>query len=109
MEVPLAWCVYVLISEKDHLLYIGFTTNITRRLQQHNAGEAKSTAPRRPLKLIFTEHYLFESDARSRELYFKTSMGKKALRLMLTTTLSALGYKGEKFRIQFGDECTDTL
>ena len=108
MEVPLAYCVYVLISEKDRLLYIGFTTNISRRLQQHNAGEARSTAPRRPLKLIFTEHYLYESDARYRERYFKTSMGRKALRLMLTSTLAGLGYKGEKFRIEYVEDETET-
>lgn len=104
MEVPLPFCVYVLISGKDQLLYIGYTSNILRRLQQHNNGETKSTSPRRPLKLIFTEHYLFQSDARYRELYFKTSMGKKALRLMLNSTLASLGYKGEKFRLEFDVE-----
>lgn len=37
--------------------------------------------------------YLFEEDARKREKYFKTSMGKKALKLMLGTTLGKMGYK----------------
>lgn len=104
MQVSLPYCVYVLFSEKDKLLYIGFTTNIERRLQQHNAGETKSTCYRRPLILLFTEHYLYETDARKREMYFKTSMGRKALRLMLTTTLKSLGYKGEKFNVLFDDE-----
>ncbi len=102
--MPLPFCVYVLFSEKDKLCYIGFTKNLERRLTQHNNGETKSTSKRRPLKLIFTEHYLFEPDARYREMYFKTSMGKKALRLMLTGTMQGLGYQGEKFKLLFDEE-----
>ena len=90
--MPLPYCVYVLFSQKDHLLYIGFTTNLEQRLRYHNDGKAKSTSPRRPLMLIFCEHYLFEMDARKREMYFKTTPGKKALKLMLQRTLTELGY-----------------
>ena len=89
----LPYCVYVLISEKDFLLYIGFTTNIENRLKNHHSGGTTSTKHRRPLKLIFTEFYLFEQDARNRESYFKTSAGKRALNLMLRTTLEKLEYK----------------
>jgi len=89
----LPYCVYVLFSEKDNLLYIGYTTNIEKRVENHNAGQTKSTAPRRPMKLIFCEHYLFEEDARKRELYFKTTMGKRGLKLMLNSTLKKLDYK----------------
>lgn len=104
--MPLPYCVYILLSEKDHLLYIGFTTNIEKRVERHNAGGNKSTAPRRPLKLIFCEYYLFEEDARKRELYFKTAMGKKAIKLMLGGTLNKMGYKipiGNTFEIQQDD------
>ena len=92
--MPLPFCVYVLLSEKDNLLYIGFTSNLTNRIEKHNSGGVLSTAPRRPLKLIFCEYYMFEEDARKREVYFKTTMGKKALKLMLAETLKKLGYKG---------------
>ena len=93
MNIPLPYCVYILFSEKDKLLYIGFTTNVEKRLESHNSGGSKSTASRRPLKLIFCESYLFEDDARKREIYFKTTMGKKAIKLMLNNTLIKLGYK----------------
>ncbi len=92
--MPLPFCVYVLFSQKDNLLYIGYTSNLDNRIETHNSGGVISTAPRRPLQLIFCEYYLFEEDARKRELYFKTTMGKKALKLMLTDTLRKLGYKG---------------
>ena len=91
--MPLPFCVYILFSQKDHLLYTGFTTNIEERIKNHNQGKTKSTAPRRPLELIFCEFYLFEADARKREMYFKTTAGKKAVKLMLGSTLLKFDYK----------------
>jgi len=49
----LKYCVYILYSLKDNNLYIGYTTNIQRRFAEHQSGNSKSTAPRRPFKLIF--------------------------------------------------------
>ena len=95
MNYRLPYCGYILFSEKDQLLYIGHTSGLERRYQQHQNGESKSTAPRRPLKLIFAEYYPFKEDALKREMYFKTSMGRKAIKLMLAETLSKLGYKQE--------------
>ena len=91
--MPLPFCVYILFSRKDLLLYTGFTTSIDQRLANHNEGKTKSTASRRPLDLIFCEFYRFEADARRREMYFKTTAGKKAVKLMLGETLIKLGYK----------------
>jgi putative endonuclease len=90
--MPLPYCVYILFSQKDHLLYTGFTTDIEQRVKNHNDGKTKSTAPRRPLELIFCEFYLFEEDARKREMYFKTTAGKKAIKLMIGGTLLKFGY-----------------
>ncbi len=94
MKMPLPFCVYILFSQKDFLLYIGFSTNIEARVKKHNSGGNISTANRVPLELIFCEFYLYEEDARKREKYFKTSMGKKAIKLMLKSTLEKMGYKG---------------
>jgi putative endonuclease len=91
--MPLPFCVYILFSQKDFLLYTGFSSNLEARIKKHNSGGNKSTSYRRPLILIFSEFYLFEDDARKREMYFKTSMGKKAIKLMLRTTLEKMGYK----------------
>src|ERR1700741_1010889 len=96
MKTGLPYCDYVLLSEADYLLYIGFTTNLENRIKTHNSGGSKSTSYRRPLKLIFCEYYLFEEDALKRELYFKTTAGKKALNLMLKSTLTSLEYKKGK-------------
>ncbi len=106
MTQPLPFCTYVLFSEKDAMLYIGYSSNLENRIKRHNYGDVKSTANRRPLKLIFCEFYLFENDARKREMYFKTTAGKKALKLMLRSTLHTLGY-AEKVRFIFAEEVAD--
>jgi putative endonuclease len=92
MFQPLPFCTYVLFSEKDLMLYVGYSANLAKRILDHNSGGTKSTSYRRPLKLIFCEFYLFERDARNRENYFKTTAGKRALKLMLRNTLHTLGY-----------------
>jgi putative endonuclease len=74
------------------MLYVGYSSNLAARIISHNSGGTKSTAFRRPLKLIFCEFYLFEKDARNREQYLKTTAGKKAIKLMLRSTLHTLGY-----------------
>jgi len=89
MEHKFYW-VYVLYSLKDHKMYIGFTINLKRRFQQHNEGKTKSTAKRRPFKLLFCEAYISKKDAMRRERYFKTDPGKKTLKLMLKESLLAL-------------------
>ncbi len=88
----LPYCVYVLQSEKDLLLYHGFTTNIERRLIEHNAGKTKSTSSRRPLKLVYCEFFISKEDAMRRESYFKTSQGKRMLKLVLRDTLEKINY-----------------
>ena len=98
--MPLPYCVYILFSQKDFFLYTGFTANIDKRVKNHNSGGTKSTASRIPLELIFCEFYLHKTDALNRENYFKTSMGKKAIKLMLRTTLEKMGYKGSLKKLE---------
>jgi putative endonuclease len=81
------YCVYVLLSLKDHKFYIGFTGDLRRRIKEHNAGKNISTKPRLPLRLFYYEAHLSKSDAERREQYFKTAKGKATLRLMLRDSL----------------------
>lgn len=83
----LPYCVYVLPSKKDGNFYVGFTTDLQRRLTEHFHGQSKATAPRRPFKLIHCEYYLWKSDAERRETYLKTAKGRRALRPMLKDSI----------------------
>lgn len=44
--------VYVLQSKKDKNYYVGFTTDLTKRLNNHNKGRVTSTRKRGPFKLV---------------------------------------------------------
>ncbi len=85
----LPYCVYLLKSQKDGLLYIGFTTDLDRRTNEHNQGQSAASAPRRPFHLLYCEYHSSKTDALRREAYFKTSAGKKPLHLMLREALAA--------------------
>ena len=63
--------VYVLKSSKDDELYIGSTTDLKRRLREHNTGKSFSTSWRGPFELIYYEAYKSLNDARDREKALK--------------------------------------
>ena len=86
-SMPLPHCVYVLLSRKDDNFYVGYTTDLPRRLDEHFQGRNTSTAPRRPFVLVHCEYYLAKADAERRETYLKTAKGRRVLRLMLQESL----------------------
>jgi len=63
--------VYVRQSETDAGFYIGFSSNLTKRLRDHENGAALATSYRGPRKLIYYEAYLEREDALGRERYLK--------------------------------------
>lgn len=61
------WTVY-LVRCRDGSLYAGVTTDLERRLTQHNAGRgAAYTRSRRPVDLIYWEEVLDRAAAQRRE------------------------------------------
>jgi putative endonuclease len=69
--------VYVLQSEKDENLYVGYTDDLKKRLNDHNKGRVPSTKNRTPLKLVYYEACLNQQDATKRENYLKTTWGRR--------------------------------
>ena len=84
---------YILLSQKDSKLYIGYTNNLKLRKKKHDEGFVKATKNRRPLKLIYYECYLSEKDAKQRELYLKGGKGHAELKIQLKDTFKKLKYK----------------
>ena len=78
---------YVLLSLKDHNQYIGYTSDLKKRIKKHFNGESFATKSRLPFKLIFYEAFLSKDDALRREKYFKTNPGKRTLKLMCRRSL----------------------
>ena len=74
---------YLLESEKNKALYTGYTSDLKKRLEEHNHGLNKSTKPYIPWKLIYYEACLDIEDAKRREGYLKTTQGKSPLKRRL--------------------------
>ncbi len=70
---------YVLKSQKDDKLYIGFTGDLKKRLTEHNSGQVDATKQRMPFELIYYEACLDKEKAVKREKYFKTGFGRNFL------------------------------
>ncbi|MBI4387740.1 MAG: GIY-YIG nuclease family protein [Candidatus Omnitrophica bacterium] len=83
--------VYVIRSKKDNRWYTGFSTDLRKRLKQHHEGEVYSTKTRGPFDLIYYEACLNEGDARAREKYLKSGMGKRYLKNRLRRFLFLTG------------------
>jgi len=67
------WYVYLLRCN-DNSLYAGITTDLSRRLHQHNNTKqgAKYTRARRPVSLAFNETAINKSEASKREYQIRT-------------------------------------
>jgi putative endonuclease len=72
--------VYVLRSSKNGRFYVGMTTNLERRLTEHNDGKTKSTKGFIPWELFFVEKYFTQVEARSREKYLEGGLGKEYIK-----------------------------
>ncbi len=72
------WLMYV-VECADGSYYTGITTDMTRRLNEHNRTKrgAKYTRSRRPVKLIYFERYADRSEASKAEAAFKKLTRKK--------------------------------
>jgi putative endonuclease len=68
-----AWWVYMLRCA-DGTLYTGITTDVTRRIAEHNGDGgpgARYTRSRRPVKLVFVEAAASRAEASRREAEIK--------------------------------------
>src|SRR2546428_501578 len=81
---------YVLLSNQDGRFYVGSTGDLRARLQKHNSGAVRSTAYRRPLRLIYYEGCLSTDDARRRERYLKSGRGGRYLKQRLASWLAEI-------------------
>lgn len=66
------WHVYI-VRCQDKTLYTGVTTDVTRRIDEHNgsAKGARYTRARRPVELVWSEAQLDRSGALKREAAIK--------------------------------------
>jgi len=71
--------VYVIKSLVHDTRYIGSTSNVVKRITEHNNGKCRYTSGRKPWGLIYQEEYKTRSEAMKREKFLKSGQGRKWL------------------------------
>ena len=69
--------VYILRSQKDNTFYIGYTSDLKNRIQEHNSGKTKSIAAKIPFSLVYCETYRNKTIAIKRETQLKKNRSEK--------------------------------
>lgn len=79
----MGYTVYILECS-DNTLYTGITTDIERRIKEHNTSQkgAKYTKLRRPVRLVYKENQENRSLASKREYAIKKLTREEKLRLI---------------------------
>jgi putative endonuclease len=82
--LPYMFTVYVLCSLAREYWYVGLTNNLERRVLQHQQGRERTTRSYRPFILIHTEQFASRPEARNREKWLKSGIGKEWLKSSVT-------------------------
>ena len=79
----MSWFLYV-VQCSDGTLYTGVTTDIERRLREHNGSKrgAKYTRSRRPVKLVYVKDCRDKFEALREEYKFKSLPRKEKLKII---------------------------
>ena len=72
--------VYVLKSLTTGGYYKGMTTDLDRRIKEHNNGECVGNKMMRPFELVFVQICSNAKDARYLEKYLKSGTGREIIR-----------------------------
>ena len=79
--------VYIIQSIHRKRLYKGSTTDLPRRIGEHNLGNVSSTKAYVPWKLVYYEAFLNKTDALREELFLKSGKGKDRIKYLLESIL----------------------
>ncbi|MBI3385487.1 GIY-YIG nuclease family protein [Candidatus Gottesmanbacteria bacterium] len=77
------WYLYI-VQCSDESLYTGITTDLARRVREHNRGTgARSLRGKRPVRLVYHETYTNVGEARKREYAIKQWPRENKIKLIL--------------------------
>ncbi len=80
----MATYLYILQSERDTSYYIGVTTNVQKRVWQHNSGGSTYTRGRRPWKLVYLEEFASSTEAHKRERMIKARKSRQYIEMLIS-------------------------
>jgi putative endonuclease len=76
---------YILYSKKLNKYYVGSTTDIDRRIDEHNRGKEKFTKTGLPWIIVYKEIFEELTDARKRETYIKKQKSRKFIEALINS------------------------
>ena len=79
-----AFC-YILYSVKLNKYYVGSTTDMERRLNDHNRGKEKFTQTGMPWRLVYSELFDELANARRREQEIKKKKSRKYIEILISS------------------------
>ena len=79
--------VYILISKKNSKLYKGVTSDIKKRIYEHNQGKVKTTKSGIPWVLVYYEGFYNKTDALREEIFLKSGKGRERIQYLLKHTM----------------------
>lgn len=71
--------VYIIKSLKIDWFYVGLTSNLKRRLSEHNRGKTHSTKAYYPFKLVYSKKFASRMSARDYEKFLKVRANKEKI------------------------------
>ncbi len=83
MQLVDMWFVYIIKSKQNLKHYIGCTSNLNRRIEEHNRGYNKSTKFHIPWELLYVEKFETQEDAFNRERKIKSYKGGNAFKKLI--------------------------
>ena len=75
--------VYSIQSLSRNYIYVGLTDNVDRRFNEHQSGKNRTTKPYRPFKIVLIENFVTRPEARIREKYLNSGVGKEFLKALI--------------------------
>jgi putative endonuclease len=78
---------YIIFSEKTNKYYVGSCANMDIRIQQHNSGQNISTKSGIPWKVVYTETYNSNAEARKRESEIKKKKSRKYIEWLISSAV----------------------
>ncbi|MBL7826272.1 MAG: GIY-YIG nuclease family protein [Saprospiraceae bacterium] len=75
---------YILQSQSDGSFYVGYTSNLEQRLNQHNQGLSRYTKGKTPWVIAYCESFETKSEAIKREIFLKNQRNKDFFLSLIT-------------------------
>src|SRR5262245_31578101 len=73
----MCYFVYIVHSTVNGSFYIGYASDVERRLSQHNAGLSRYTSRKIPWVLFYTERFASKTEAIKRERFLKKQRNRE--------------------------------